>query len=71
MPAPGDFFPVGTTAVACTATAPGATSNPTCAFNVTVGNQTIQEIPTASTWGLAGLALLLAGAAFVALRRVI
>jgi hypothetical protein len=71
VPAPGDFFPVGTTAVACTATAPGATSNPTCAFNVTVGNQTIQEIPTASTWGLVGLALLLAGAAFVALRRVI
>ena len=68
VPAPGDFFPVGTTAVACTATAEGG-EPATCAFDVTVGNQTVQEIPTASTLGLAGLALLLAGAAFVALRR--
>jgi hypothetical protein len=68
VPAPGDFFPVGTTAVTCTATVAGVPP-PTCAFNVTVGNQTVQEIPTASTWGLAGLVLLLAGAAFVALRR--
>jgi hypothetical protein len=70
VPASGDFFPVGTTAVACTATAPGATTNPTCAFDVTVGNETTQEIPTASVWGLGALVLLLAGAAFVALRRV-
>ena len=38
---------------------------------MTVGSQTIQEIPTASTLGLGALALLLAGAAFVALRRVV
>ena len=69
-PPPGDFFPVGTTAVACVASATGATPA-TCAFDVTVGSQTIQEIPTASTWGLGALALLLAGAAFVALRRVV
>jgi hypothetical protein len=69
VPASGDFFPVGTSTVACTATAPGG-APVTCSFDVTVGNQTIQEIPTASTWGLGALALLLAGAAFVALRRV-
>ena len=70
VPASGDFFAVGTTTVACTATAPGGTPA-SCSFDVTVGNQTIQEIPTASTWGLGALALLLAGAAFVALRRVV
>lgn len=70
VPASGDFFPVGTTTVACTATAPGGTPA-TCSFDVTVGNQTTQEIPTASVWGLGALALLLAGAAFVALRRVV
>ena len=70
IPAPGDFFPVGTTAVACTATAAGG-EPATCAFDVTVGNATVQEIPTASVWGLGALALLLAGAAFVALRRVV
>ena len=68
-PAPGDFFPVGTTAVACTATAAGGTPA-NCGFDVTVGNQTLQEIPAASALGLGALALLLAGAAFVALRRL-
>ena len=68
VPASGDSFPVGTTTVVCTATdATGASA--TCTFDVAVGNATIQEIPTASTLGLAALALLLAGAAFVALRR--
>ena len=70
MPASGDFFPVGTTTVACTATATGGTPA-NCGFDVTVGNATVQEIPTASVWGLGALALLLAGAAFVALRRVV
>jgi len=69
VPAAGDFFAVGTTTVACTATAPGGTPAD-CSFDVTVGNQTLQEIPAASTLGLAALALLLAGAAFVALRRL-
>lgn len=68
-PAPGDFFPVGTTTVACTATASGGTPA-NCSFDVTVGNQTLQEIPAASALGLGALALLLAGAAFVALRRL-
>ncbi len=68
VPASGDSFPVGTSTVVCTATdATGASA--TCTFDVTVGNATIQEVPTASTLGLAALALLLAGAAFVALRR--
>jgi hypothetical protein len=67
-PPSGDAFPVGTTTVACSAAdAAGNTGN--CAFDVAVGSQTIQEIPTASTLGLVALALLLGGAAFVALRR--
>ncbi|MCB9378218.1 MAG: proprotein convertase P-domain-containing protein [Holophagales bacterium] len=67
-PASGDAFPVGTTTDVCTATdAAGLTS--ACDFDVTLAEQSIQEIPTASTLGLAALALLLAGAAFVALRR--
>ena len=58
----------GTTTDVCTATdAAGLTS--ACDFDVTLAEQSIQEIPTASTLGLAALALLLAGAAFVALRR--
>jgi hypothetical protein len=68
VPAPGDSVPVGTTAVACSAT-DGSGNDATCAFDVVVGNQTIQEIPAASTLGLAALALLLGAAAFVALRR--
>jgi len=67
-PASGDAFPVGTTTDVCTAT-DGAGLTSTCDFDVTVSTQAIQEIPTASTFGLAALALLLAGAAFVALRR--
>lgn len=67
-PASGSAFPVGTTTDVCTATdAAGNTDG--CAFDVTVGTQSIQEIPTASALGLAALALLLAGAAFLALRR--
>ena len=67
-PPSGDAFPVGVTTVVCSA-ADAAGNDGTCAFDVTVGNQAIQEIPTASSLGLAALALLLAGAAFVALRR--
>ncbi|MEO8196087.1 MAG: HYR domain-containing protein [Thermoanaerobaculia bacterium] len=70
VPASGDFFLVGTTNVACTATATGGTPTATCNFAVTVGNQPPQEIPAASTFGLAALGLLLAGAAFVTLRRL-
>jgi hypothetical protein len=68
-PASGDPFALGTTTVACSATATGATPAE-CAFDVTVGSGTLQEIPTASGLGLAALALLLAGAGFVALRRL-
>lgn len=67
-PASGDPFPVGTTTDVCTAT-DGAGLIATCDFDVTVATVAIQEIPTASTLGLAALALLLAGAAFVTLRR--
>jgi hypothetical protein len=68
VPASGDPFPLGTTTVNCTASAPGAT-NATCAFDVNVTTGVIQQIPTVSGLGLAGLALLLAGAGFLALRR--
>ena len=67
LPASGDFFPVGTSTVVCTVTEGAASA--TCNFDVTVGNEAIQEIPTASSLGLAALALLLAGAAFLVLRR--
>jgi len=67
-PPSGDPFPIGTTTVACSAV-DGASNSTTCTFDVGVGTQTVQEIPTASGLGLAALALLLAGAAFVALRR--
>ncbi len=67
-PPSGDPFPAGTTTVNCSAT-DGAGLSADCDFDVTVANQSIQEIPAASTLGLAALALLLAGAAFVALRR--
>jgi hypothetical protein len=67
VPASGDFFPIGTTTVACTAV--DGASNATCSFDVTVDNLTVQEIPTASSLGLAALALLLAGAALLVLRR--
>lgn len=70
LPASGDVFPVGTTTVACTATATGGTPVATCNFDVTVDNRSPQEIPAASTFGLATLSLLLAGAAFVTLRRL-
>lgn len=67
VPASGDFFATGTTTVACSAVDGAATAE--CTFDVTVDNATIQEIPTASSLGLAALALLLAGAALIALRR--
>ncbi len=68
VPAPGEPVGLGTTAVSCTATDDSG-NDATCAFDVVVANQSIQEIPTASNLGLAALALLLGGAAFVALRR--
>lgn len=66
-PATGDFFPVGTTTVSCTAVEGQTTAN--CSFDVTVDNVSVEEIPTASSLGLAALALLLAGAALLTLRR--
>ncbi|MCB1009234.1 MAG: IPTL-CTERM sorting domain-containing protein [Acidobacteria bacterium] len=67
-PPSGDPFPLGTTTVACTAT-DGAALTASCDFDVTVAEQSIQEIPTLSGAGLVALALLLAGFAAVALRR--
>lgn len=67
-PPSGDPFPVGTTTVVCTAS-DGANQTATCDFDVVVGEQSIQEIPTLSGAGLAALALLLAGFAAFALRR--
>lgn len=70
VPASGDTFPGGeTTVVNCSALdAAGNAGN--CAFNVTLGLVSILEVPAASTAGLAALALLLAAAAFVVLRRI-
>lgn len=67
-PPSGDPFPVGTTTVVCSA-ADGAGNDGDCAFDVTVGAESVQEVPAATPLGLAALALLLGGAAFVALRR--
>lgn len=67
-PPSGDPFPIGTTTVVCSAVDASANSA-NCPFDVSVTTQAIQDIPTASSFGLAALALLLAGAAFVALRR--
>jgi hypothetical protein len=59
---------VGTTTVTCTATQ--GTTTAQCSFNVTVNpGPPLQAIPTASGWGLAALAGLLAGGAFWLLRR--
>ncbi len=69
VPASGDAFPVGDTTVVCTAIDAATQTQAACTFNVAVNDRLIQDIPTASTVGLAALALLLAGAAFVALRR--
>jgi hypothetical protein len=69
VPPSGSIFTGGTTTpVNCSALDASGNSG-TCSFNVTLNLVSILEIPTASTWGLAALALLLAGAAFVALKR--
>jgi hypothetical protein len=69
VPPSGSLFPGGeTTPVNCSALDASGNSG-TCSFTVTLNLVSILEIPTASTWGLAALALLLAGAAFLALRR--
>jgi hypothetical protein len=68
VPPSGSIFTVGTTPVACTALdAAGNTGS--CSFDVTLNAVSILEIPTASTWGLAALALLLAGLGLSLLRR--
>lgn len=67
-PTSGDPFAVGTTTVVCAAT-DGSGNGANCDFDVTVGTRAIQEIPTASEWGLAALALLLGAAALLVLRR--
>jgi len=68
VPDSGDVFAVGTTPVVCSASDDSG-NDASCGFDVTVGNQTVQEIPTLSALGLGGLALLLAGGALLALRR--
>jgi len=69
-PDSGALFPLGTTTVACVSV-DAAGNSASCTFDVAVvaAAPVIQEIPAASTLGLAALALLLGGAAFVALRR--
>ncbi len=69
VPASGDFFPAGQTSVLCDVI-DGAGNVNSCNFLITLGAVTVLEVPTASTLGLAALAILLAGAAFVLLRRV-
>ncbi len=58
-PPSGSEFLAGQTTVACTAT-DAAQNAAICAFEVSLGLQSIQEIPTLSGRGTAGLALLLA-----------
>ena len=67
VPPSGSLFPVGTTQVTCTSELGGGATS----FNVTVlaVQQSIIEVPTLAPFGLAGLTLLLAGAAVVLLRR--
>ncbi len=67
-PPSGNPFPVGATGVACTIQ-DGASNSATCVFVVTVSALGTEEIPALSPLALAGLALLLAGAALVLLRR--
>ncbi len=68
VPASGDLFPAGDTVVVCdTLDAAGNTAS--CTFLVTLNGVTVLEVPTVSSLGLLALALLLAAAAFVALRR--
>jgi hypothetical protein len=69
VPPSGTEFTGGTTTpVNCSVT--DASGNPAaCSFTVTLNLVSILEIPTASGLGLAALALLLAAAAFVVLRR--
>ncbi len=66
VPASGDTFLLGTTTVVCTATSGAVVA--TCAFDVAVGNATLQEIPTVSRLGLLLLGALVAAAALVALK---
>lgn len=67
VPASGDLFPVGTTAVVCTGIEGDTTE--TCTFDVTVEAASVLEVPTLAPAGLAGLGLLLAGGAIALLRR--
>lgn len=68
VPDSGDVLGLGTTLVVCSASDDSG-NDASCDFDVTVGNQSVQEIPTVSASGLIGLALLLAGFALLALRR--
>jgi hypothetical protein len=68
VPPSGSTFPLGTTAVNCTATDPGG-SMATCEFDVTV-QEVVPAIPAVSKKGLAALALLLAIAAMAIARRM-
>jgi len=68
VPASGDFFPAGETSVLCD-TIDAAGNVNSCNFLVTLGAVTVLEVPTVSSLGLLALALLLAAAAFVVLRR--
>ncbi len=68
QPPSGDVFPAGQTPVTCTAQDP-ASNTAQCGFLITLGALTVLEVPTVSSLGLLALALLLAAAAFVALRR--
>lgn len=70
VPPSGSSFPIGQTVVNCSATDGTTGTTATCAFNIDVAPGVgIVEVPTASNWGLGALALLLAGAAFLVLRR--
>ncbi|MEO7793947.1 MAG: IPTL-CTERM sorting domain-containing protein, partial [Thermoanaerobaculia bacterium] len=69
VPPSGSEFPGGaTTPVSCTAL-DASQNTATCSFNISLGVTSIVEVPTVSRWGLIALSLLIAGAAFLVLRR--
>jgi hypothetical protein len=71
VPPSGSSFPAGTHPVSCGAT-DTASNSANCGFDVIAeagGGGSVLEIPSLSDLGLAALALLLAFAGFLALRR--
>jgi hypothetical protein len=67
-PPSGSFFPVGTTTATCT-TSDGFGNTGTCQFALEVGLGSVTAIPALDRAGMVVLAVVLAGAAMVLVRR--